>query len=110
MFISLYGRLLGIHSLVRSIRRVSLTSRRNHQTAARILACLKRTLAVFRMVARWAMQTRNIEMPLPKGRWKSLSGMRRLVCDICRLGQSTPSIVIERRVNLADVVAARQMI
>lgn len=53
------------------------------------------------------MEYEDPKMSLPKGRWKSYSGMRGLVCDICRVAQSFPSVVIERRMKLRDVVAAR---
>ncbi|MCE9530764.1 MAG: 2-oxo acid dehydrogenase subunit E2 [Planctomycetes bacterium] len=49
-------------------------------------------------------------MPLPMGRWKSLSGMRRLVRDFCLAGQSVPTVMIERRMHLNDVVKARQLV
>lgn len=47
-------------------------------------------------------------MPQPAGRTLSLSLPRRFVCDLIHFAHQHPTVPVERRMNLARVVAARQ--
>ena len=44
----------------------------------------------------------------PQGRWIGLSVQRRFVCDLMRHAKRVPSVPSQRRMHLAEVVAARQ--
>lgn len=47
-------------------------------------------------------------MPHAKGRTVPLSPARRLVCDLLHFARRIPSVPVQRRMNLADVIAARR--
>jgi hypothetical protein len=47
-------------------------------------------------------------MPFPRGRNRSLSPARRLMCDFLHFSQRTPTVAVERRMNLEPLVRARQ--
>lgn len=47
-------------------------------------------------------------MPKPRGRTLSLSLPRRFVCDLVHFAQQVPTVPVQRRMNLAPLVAARQ--
>lgn len=47
-------------------------------------------------------------MPEPHGRRLPLSLPRRLVCDMMHFAKQVPSIPVQRRMNIADLAAARQ--
>jgi hypothetical protein len=42
-----------------------------------------------------------------QGKWVGLSPQRRLICDLMRFAKTVPSVPSQRRMRLADVVAAR---
>jgi hypothetical protein len=47
-------------------------------------------------------------MPRPTGRNIALSLPRRFICDLLHFAQRVPSVPVQRRMNLAAVVGARQ--
>jgi hypothetical protein len=47
-------------------------------------------------------------MPFPKGRNRSLSPLRRLMCDFLHFSRLIPTVAVERRMDLLPVVRARQ--
>src|SRR5260370_13544989 len=47
-------------------------------------------------------------MPRPAGRNIAISPFRRLVIDLMHFSQKVPSVTVDRRMNLAKLVAARQ--
>ena len=46
--------------------------------------------------------------PRIKGRWINLSPQRRFVCDLLHFSRAIPSVPTQRRMQLADVIAARR--
>ncbi|HEY4312846.1 MAG TPA: hypothetical protein VGN12_25575 [Pirellulales bacterium] len=55
---------------------------------------------------------RLIKLPgvdAPQGRWISLSAQRRFVCDLMRHAKRVPSVPSERRMRLAELIAARRL-
>ena len=48
-------------------------------------------------------------MSQPAGRNISLSLPRRFICDLVHFARQVPSVPVQRRMNLAPVVAARQL-
>jgi hypothetical protein len=49
-----------------------------------------------------------MEATKAKGRWLPLSLSRRLICDLMHSARKVPTVPVERRMNLATVVAARR--
>jgi len=44
----------------------------------------------------------------PKGKWLRLSTPRRLICDLMHFARKVPTVPVERRMNLAPLLVARQ--
>ena len=47
-------------------------------------------------------------MPLPVGRYIAVSRFRRLVIDLMHFSAKVPGVTLERRIELAPLIAARQ--
>src|SRR5438094_732899 len=48
-------------------------------------------------------------MSTSRGGWVPLSVSRRLVCDLLHAARNVPTVCAERRMELADLVAARRL-